>query len=151
MPRSSKWSLSRRSPHQDTAHTSPVSHACHMPRPYHSSWFYNPNNTWWKVQAIKFLVIYIPFVTFMQAKRSMHEHTNSFVAQDFMLNFLFTFHRLYTSALIKNLRLTSMRNSCVLTRDCIKFLCKYHLLKKICVLYIEAKGVLLQRNTRTGI
>ena len=70
------------------------------------------------------------FVTLMQAKCCMHEHTNSCVAQDFMLNFLFTFHRLYMSALIRNLRLTSTRNSCVLTRDCIKFPRKYHLLKK---------------------
>ena len=44
----------------------------------------------------------------MQAKCRAHEHTNSCVAQDLMLNFLFTFHRLYTTRLIKKLRLTSI-------------------------------------------
>jgi hypothetical protein len=37
MPRSSKWSLSLRSPHQNPACTCPVSHACHMLRPSKSS------------------------------------------------------------------------------------------------------------------
>ena len=37
MPRSSKYSLSLRSVYQHTACTSPVSHACHMPHPSHSS------------------------------------------------------------------------------------------------------------------
>ena len=80
MPRSSKWSLSRKSPHQDTVRTSPASHPCHMPRPSHSSWFYHPNNIWWKVQVIKLLVTYISFVTLTQAKCCMHEQTNSCVA-----------------------------------------------------------------------
>ena len=37
MPRSSKWSLSLRLPHQNPVHTSPLPHTRHMPRPPHSS------------------------------------------------------------------------------------------------------------------
>jgi hypothetical protein len=33
------------------------SHTCYMPRPSHSSRFYYPNNIWWWVQVIKFLVM----------------------------------------------------------------------------------------------
>jgi len=25
---------------------------CHMPRPFHSSWFLHPNNAWWAVQTV---------------------------------------------------------------------------------------------------
>jgi len=38
MPRSSTRSLSIRSPHQNLACASPVSHMCHMPSPSHTSW-----------------------------------------------------------------------------------------------------------------
>ena len=38
------WSLSLRFPHQNLVHTSPFLHTCHMPRPSHSSRFYQPNN-----------------------------------------------------------------------------------------------------------
>jgi hypothetical protein len=31
-------------------------HTCYMPHPPHSSRFYHPNNIWWWVQVIKFLV-----------------------------------------------------------------------------------------------
>ena len=36
--------------------TSPVAHACHMPRPSHSSSFGRPNNICWAVQIIKLVV-----------------------------------------------------------------------------------------------
>jgi hypothetical protein len=47
--RSFKWSLSFGLSHQNPAHVSPLSHACHMPRPPHSPWFYLSNNIWWWV------------------------------------------------------------------------------------------------------
>ena len=54
------WSLSRRFPHQNPVHASPLPHACHMPLPYHSSWFYHSHNIRWTVQIIKFLVMWCP-------------------------------------------------------------------------------------------
>ena len=38
-PGSSNWSLSLRSPNQNTIYTSPLTHTCYMPRASHSSWF----------------------------------------------------------------------------------------------------------------
>ena len=43
-PGSSKWSLSLRFPHQNPVYASPLSHTCHMPRPFHSSRFYHPDD-----------------------------------------------------------------------------------------------------------
>ena len=43
-PRSPKWTPSLTYPHQNAACTSPVSHTCHRPCPYHSSRIYHPNN-----------------------------------------------------------------------------------------------------------
>jgi hypothetical protein len=53
MPRPFKWSLSLRSPHQNTLCIPPVSHSCHMHRPSYYSWFNHPNNISWAVQIIK--------------------------------------------------------------------------------------------------
>ena len=41
---SPQWSLSLRSPHQNPVHPSPLRNTRHMPRPSHSSRFYNPHN-----------------------------------------------------------------------------------------------------------
>ena len=41
---SPQWSLSLRFPHQNLVHTSPFLHTCHIPRPSHSSRFYQPHN-----------------------------------------------------------------------------------------------------------
>ena len=51
--RSSKSSLSLRSPHPNPEYISTVAHTCHIPRPSHSSWFYHPNNIWWAIQIRK--------------------------------------------------------------------------------------------------
>ena len=40
-----------------TLYTS-LSHTCYMPRPFHSSWFYHPNNIVWAVQIIKLINMY---------------------------------------------------------------------------------------------
>ena len=56
-PRSSKWFLSLRSPHQNPICTSSAPHTCHMPRPTHSSWLYRANNMWWDVQIIQLLIM----------------------------------------------------------------------------------------------
>jgi hypothetical protein len=53
MPWSSKWSLSFGLSHQNPVHVSPLSHACHMPRPPHSPSFDLPNNIWRWVQIMK--------------------------------------------------------------------------------------------------
>jgi len=44
VPRSSKWLIPIRSPHQNPVCTYPVPRACHMPGPFHSPWFDYPNN-----------------------------------------------------------------------------------------------------------
>ena len=36
--------------------TSSIPHTCHMSGLSHSSWFYHPNNIWWEVLIIKFLL-----------------------------------------------------------------------------------------------
>jgi len=43
-PRSPKWSLSLRFPHQNPVYASLLPHKCYMPRPSHSSLFDHPNN-----------------------------------------------------------------------------------------------------------
>ena len=63
MPRSSKWSLLLRFPHQNSVYTSSLSlslslpHTRYMPRPSHSSWFVHPNNIWWAAQITKLLIM----------------------------------------------------------------------------------------------
>jgi hypothetical protein len=47
MPRTSKWSRSLRVPYHSPVCTSPLPHACYMPRQSQSSWFDHTNNVWW--------------------------------------------------------------------------------------------------------
>ena len=49
MPRSTKWTLSFRFPHQSPVYASPLTHMCYMPCPSHSSRFDHTNNTGWGV------------------------------------------------------------------------------------------------------
>jgi hypothetical protein len=61
-PRSSKWSLSFGLSHQNFLHFSPLSHACHMPRPPHSPLFDLPNYIWRWVQIMKLPIVQVsPF------------------------------------------------------------------------------------------
>ena len=55
---SPKWSLSTRFPHQNPLYTSPLPHTLYMPRPSHSSRFYDSNNIWWAMQIFKLLIMY---------------------------------------------------------------------------------------------
>jgi hypothetical protein len=54
MPTSFKWSLPFRFSNQKIVHISHLSHACHVTRPFHSTWCDHPNNIRWRVQVIKF-------------------------------------------------------------------------------------------------
>jgi hypothetical protein len=56
-PRSSQWSLTFGPPNQNPANTSPLPHACHMSRPPQPPCFNHPNNIWWRIQAVKFIII----------------------------------------------------------------------------------------------
>ena len=56
-PGSSKWSLSLRFPHQNSAYASPLPHICYISRTSQSSRFDYPNNFGWEVQIIKNLIM----------------------------------------------------------------------------------------------
>ena len=57
-PRSSKWTLSIRSSHQNPVWTCLVPHMCHMLCPSHASWFDHLINIWWCVESLKFLTVW---------------------------------------------------------------------------------------------
>ena len=49
MPRSPKWTLSLRFPHQPPVYASPLPHICYIPCPSHSSHFDHTSNTGWGI------------------------------------------------------------------------------------------------------
>ena len=58
MPRSSKWNISLRFPHQSPVHSSPLlpPHTYYMPRLSHSR-FYQTNNIGWGIQIVKLIIM----------------------------------------------------------------------------------------------
>ena len=54
MARSTKWSLSTRSPYQNPVCTSTALDSYHMSRPSHYFYFHHPNNIWWVEQILSF-------------------------------------------------------------------------------------------------
>ena len=56
-PRSPKWSLSLRFPHQNPEYASPLAHIRYMHFPSYSSRFEHTNNTAWGVEIIKLLIM----------------------------------------------------------------------------------------------
>ena len=61
MPRSSKWSLPLRFPHQNPVRTSPLPHKSHTTHPSHSFLFDRPNNIWRAAQITKLPINYNNF------------------------------------------------------------------------------------------
>ena len=62
-PRSPKWSLSLRFPHQNPVSTSTLPHTRYMSRPSHSSRFYHPKTIGSAIQITKFLTIEFSLLT----------------------------------------------------------------------------------------
>jgi len=71
--------ISRVSPQNNcTRFSSP--HTCYMPRPSHSSRFYHPNNIWWAVQIIKFLVMFLsPLLCHLVRRRPKYSSQHPFL------------------------------------------------------------------------
>jgi hypothetical protein len=67
-PWSFKWFFSFGLSHQNPVHVSPLSLACHMPRPPHSPWFHLPNNIWWWVQIMQLPVVVFALQTHFLVK-----------------------------------------------------------------------------------
>jgi hypothetical protein len=59
-PRSSQRSLTFGPPNQNPVNTNPLLHACHMSSPPRSPWFNHPNNMWWRIQAVRFIIMQFP-------------------------------------------------------------------------------------------
>ena len=57
MPRSPRWFLSLRFPHQNPVYASPLLHMCYMTHLSHSSRFFHPNKNGWAEQIIKLLIM----------------------------------------------------------------------------------------------
>jgi hypothetical protein len=83
--RSFKWSFSFGLSHQNPVHVSPLSHACHMPRPPHYPLFDLPNNIWRRVQIMKLPIMqlssfsryFIPLRSKYLPQHPVHKHPQS--------------------------------------------------------------------------
>ena len=64
MPRSSKWSVSHRFPHQNSVCTFLLPHTCRMPYPSHSPETLTPNRIWSAVQIMKLRIMQVSFAPF---------------------------------------------------------------------------------------
>jgi hypothetical protein len=54
---SSKWSLHFRFSNKNFVYVSHLSHVCYMPDLSHPPWRDHPNNIWWSVHVMKFLIM----------------------------------------------------------------------------------------------
>jgi hypothetical protein len=90
-------------PNQNSVHTSPIHHACHMSRSPHLISFNHRNNIWWKKQQMKFIVmLFCPrfdFLPFTYQYPPQHSDTTHSVSTPFFPNMI-RWDTIYTHLLL---------------------------------------------------